>query len=268
MSIHYNTLVIQDNEKITEEIYKLTLFSEIKLDPYPGQFILLCCEDAGTYLSSLVLKRPFSFYKLIDNNTFEVVVRANGNGTKKLVSLEKGSRISFLGPLGNPPPLVDICNKYPNGISLVGGGMGIIPLVLMAQCFSVGKYRRVSAYVGFKKADEFSQMIIRDLHISIHWSNIQTAYEDEYKPTLYSGTVLDLFDEYNDTITTPIFTCGPELMMEYLHKRCNDQDEKFPCYCFMERRMACGIGACHSCDVNGKSVCKDGPCIESKYIFK
>lgn len=265
MSIRYNTLVILKNEEIVEGIHKLTLTTGIDLKILPGQFILLDCVKSSDRhkVMSYLLKRPFSFYKLIDNYTFEIIVRVKGEGTRNLVSLEKGSEINFLGPLGTPPPLSDICQKYPEGISLVGGGMGIIPLVLLAQCFSVCKYRRAYAYLGFKTHDAFSNMVHMDIYKLIQWTNVESSYED-----IDNETAIDVFNNFNDKITTPIFTCGPEPMMEAVHKRCIEQENKFPCFCFMEKRMACGIGICHSCNVNGKSVCKDGPCIESKYIFK
>jgi len=265
MSIYYNTLVILNNEEITKEIYKLTLTSGINLKILPGQFILLDCVKVSdkNRVTSPILKRPFSFYKLIDNYTFEIIVRVKGDGTRNLVNLEKGSEINFLGPLGNPPPLTDLCKNYPGGISLIGGGMGTVPLVLLAQCFNVCKYRRAYAYLGFKTRDAFSDMVHKDIYKLIQWTNIESSYED-----VDNETALDVFNIFNDKIETPIFTCGPEPMMEAIHKRCEKQENRLPCYCFMERRMACGIGVCHSCNVNGKSVCKDGPCIESKYIFK
>lgn len=273
MSIHYDSLKVIENTAVTKEIHKLTLRTDIKIDPYPGQFIMIDTvkNRNGNYnCLGPILKRPFSFYKLIDDNTFEIVFRINGRGTELLSKVEPEDELKFLGPLGNPIPLIDIYMKYyPNGISLVGGGMGIVPLVFLAQGLNTIKYRRVGAYIGFKTSNEFSQMIVRDLHKLIHWSNIFPAYEDlesESAGFEIRGTAIDSFNHYDGSTDTTIFVCGQEQMMEHFHN--HYRYSNFPCYCFVERHMACGIGVCHGCNINGKTVCKDGPCLESKYVFK
>ena len=58
-----------------------------------------------------------------------------------------------------------------------------------------------------------------------------------------------------------VIVCGPEIMMRGIYKVCQEFDVK--CQVSLEKRMACGLGACLSCSVdtiNGrKKVCKDGP---------
>lgn len=44
-----------------------------------------------------------------------------------------------------------------------------------------------------------------------------------------------------------IMTCGPEIMMKVLYKKCKDMKAAAPVYVSMENRMACGIGACLVC---------------------
>jgi len=277
MTIHYNTAIVVNNEKITEDIHKLTLVSKVKLNPYPGQFIMIDTIKNHNNYNHLgpILKRPFSFYRLLDDSTFEIMFRVKGDGTILLSEVEVNDELKFLGPLGKPIDIYGICG--PDGsqtISLVGGGIGIVPLMFLAQGMNFMKYRRINVYLGFHTNDEFTKMCLRDFCRYTHFSNVVWAMDTERGNSYLKGTVVDLYKDLNTPTTNdddiwvdgPIFVCGPEPMMEYFHNL--TKDTKYPCYCFVERRMACGIGVCHSCNINGKTVCKDGPCLESKYIFE
>lgn len=277
MTIYYNTAIVVENEKITEDIFKLKLVSKVKLDPYPGQFIMIDTVKNHNGYNHLgpILKRPFSFYKLIDDSTFEIMFRIKGDGTRLLSEVEVNDELKFLGPLGKPIDIYGICGpSHYQMISLVGGGMGIVPLMFLAQGMHFMKYRRINVYLGFHHSDDFSKKCIHDFFRYTHFSNVAWALETERGSSFLKGTSVDLyndlnrsFDDFNDiNVDGPIFVCGPEPMMEYFHNL--TKNTEYSCHCFTERRMACGIGVCHSCNVNGKTVCKDGPCIESKYIFK
>ena len=66
-----------------------------------------------------------------------------------------------------------------------------------------------------------------------------------------------------------IAVCGPSVMMERVAAIAAQHD--IPCEVSLERRMACGLGACLSCAVNTKSgrrkVCKDGPVFSAAEVY-
>ena len=66
-----------------------------------------------------------------------------------------------------------------------------------------------------------------------------------------------------------VITCGPEVMMRKVAAMCAEKD--VTCYCSLEHRMACGIGACLGCSIRTtegmKRVCKDGPVFRADEIF-
>ena len=68
-----------------------------------------------------------------------------------------------------------------------------------------------------------------------------------------------------------IMTCGPEIMMKVLYKKCRSVGAKAPLYVSMENRMACGIGACLVCTckttAGNKRACKDGPVMLGSEVF-
>src|SRR5215471_16299349 len=59
-----------------------------------GQFVNLLLRPGP------LLRRPFSVYRA-DAPWIEIVLRAVGEGTRLLLELREGDRVSALGPLGN-----------------------------------------------------------------------------------------------------------------------------------------------------------------------
>jgi len=66
-----------------------------------------------------------------------------------------------------------------------------------------------------------------------------------------------------------IFACGPEPMMEVLTRKAQGTSAKV--FISMEKRMACGIGACLVCTCSTKygnrKTCKDGPVFAGEDVF-
>ena len=66
-----------------------------------------------------------------------------------------------------------------------------------------------------------------------------------------------------------ILVCGPEIMMRKVADIAKEYN--IECQVSMEKRMACGLGACLSCStdtINGrKKICKDGPIFNAEVVF-
>ena len=66
-----------------------------------------------------------------------------------------------------------------------------------------------------------------------------------------------------------VLCCGPEPMMRAVAKLCDEAGTR--CIVSLERKMACGIGACLGCtchtETGGRCVCKEGPVFDSKEVF-
>ena len=67
-----------------------------------------------------------------------------------------------------------------------------------------------------------------------------------------------------------VVTCGPEIMMRGVAKIAKEHG--IPCEVSLEKRMACGLGACLSCSIDTtdgqrKKVCKDGPVFPAEEVF-
>ena len=66
-----------------------------------------------------------------------------------------------------------------------------------------------------------------------------------------------------------VLTCGPNVMMQGVYRLCAEKG--VPCLASLERKMACGLGACLGCTchtkVGPKTVCQDGPVFPAQEVF-
>ena len=95
-------------------------------DVEPGHFVMVRVSDAGLPL----LRRPFGIYKIdLNKGSFHILYRVVGDGTRLLSEISAGVEIDVLGPLGNGFD-ISLAGESP---LLVGGGVGIPPLFLLAS---------------------------------------------------------------------------------------------------------------------------------------
>ena len=134
---------IISNEKYSEYLYKMVIFSPyICREARPGQFVNIRCAPEGIY--DPLLRRPFSIFDIEEKfNVFSILYSVKGRGTEFMSHLEKGDLIDFIGPLGN---YIDLAGTK-NNVLLIGGGIGIAPLYLLAKQAVVMK-KNVFVIVG------------------------------------------------------------------------------------------------------------------------
>ena len=273
------------------------------------------------------LKRPFGIYRTYERNfghdfysklqldkrlaailytaipdSFEIVYKVldKGVGTNELTRLVKGDHVKILAPLGKVFDFRELVKEELDEIHIVGGGVGIAPLVYLVQVLRVLNFR-VKAFVGvedihtlvYKNANtkgytgsvRDAKIYIDDLKMlglseasDIYVSLLCNTVEEKFNgiKNLFKGSlVTEPYAEYlkkHRHLRIQTFTCGPLPMMEKVHHIAAQYNIK--AYVLMEKRMACGIGVCFSCVcrtlLNGKPqysrVCIDGPIIESNQI--
>lgn len=236
----YKVAKVLQNEKITEDFYLMKV--ETANNAELGQFYMLRAWDRYP-----VLSRPISVFDA-DSDTVSFLYKIVGQGTEILKELKAGNDITVDGPHGNGFPLVK------GKIALVGGGVGIAPLYLAAKKLKAyAPDNKVDIYLGFS-----DQALLTERYETIADNvivNVGGFVTDDIDPCGY---------DY-------IMTCGPEIMMKVLYKKCVSVGAKAPVYVSMENRMACGIGACLVCTCktnNGnKRACKDGPVMLGSEVF-
>lgn len=231
---------ILENQRITDDFYLMKVEEENNAEM--GQFYMLRAWDKYP-----VLSRPISVFDS-DGKTVSFLYKIVGQGTEIFKELKPGDEIKVDGPHGNGFP--DATGK----IALVGGGVGVAPLYLTAKRLKAAKPDAVvDMYLGFS-----GEPMLVDRYEEIADSvtvNVGGFVTDDIDPTKYDV----------------IMTCGPEIMMKVLYKKCVSVGATAPVYVSMENRMACGIGACLVCTCKtkggNKRACKDGPVMLGSEVF-
>jgi len=233
----YSTKTIS-HVQIAKDIFHLVVEKKDE-NILPGQFYMLKAWD-----NSMPLMRPISVYN-VEDKFLHFLYKVIGKGTLFLSSLKEEEKIELLGPLGVGFPYQDVSGK----IALVGGGIGIPPLFETAKQLTK-KGCHVDLFLGYKDelfAFEPFEQVCKNIFIAV-----------ENGTEGYCGFITDIFKAQN---YDAVFTCGPEIMMMKVKELCDTQ--KTPVWLSMERRMACGIGACLVCTCKTtegmKRCCMEGP---------
>ena len=248
-----DTKIVEHNH-ISDNVKELVLFApEIVEQAKPGQFIHLKITDGNEPL----LRRPISIASVdLNNGLLTLIYRIAGNGTKKLATLKQGDVVNCLGPLGNGFAL-DFQKPL-----LVGGGIGMAPLIFLAQRLLPCN---IDILMGGRTKTEMCwhelfQDIVEEIHITTDDGSLGTK-----------GFTVDLLPDLLKTGKYDgIYVCGPHVMMEKVSAIAKEYN--IPCQVSLEKHMACGIGACLSCtcqskDGSRKKVCSDGPVFYAEEVF-
>ena len=232
---------ILSNEQLSRDFFQMK--ANCPNEARMGQFYML--RAWGPYP---VLSRPVSVFDS-DGETVSFLYKVIGEGTKIFSTLKAGEEIALQGPFGGSFP--EVSGK----IALIGGGVGIAPLYLAArQLKAASPNCRVDLYLGFS-----DQELLTDCYRRVADSvtvKVGGFITDAVEPSGYDC----------------LMACGPEPMMLALYKKCKKIGAEEKLYISLEKRMACGVGACLACScgtVDGnKKVCKDGPVFKAKAVFE
>ena len=240
------TGIVTSIVEITDGIYSLWLKQEkIAENAKAGQFVSLYSRDG-----SRLLPRPISICEIHkEEGTLRLVFRVVGAGTEEFSKLNIGDAIEVMGPLGNGFTLEG------KKAILIGGGIGIPPMLQLAKSLDVEK----SVVLGYRNDDLFLKEEFEP------YANVFVSTEDGSVGT--KENVLDAIKEKNMNADI-IFACGPTPMLRGIKKYAEEHGIK--AQLSLEEKMACGIGACLACvckskekdahsNVNNKRICKDGP---------
>lgn len=251
-------------EKLAAEVYRLTVFAPaIAEQAQPGQFVMV---KAGLG-SDPLLRRPFSLHQVSADGKVQIVFKVVGKGTRLLALLQAGDRLDLNGPLGQG-------FKMPtqNKVFLVGGGMGIAPLLFLAkELLARGEERTFKVLLGARNADEF-----RELAANFVALGITPLLATDDGSAGHHGLVTDLLSQEGGEVTDlQVYCCGPTPMMKAVGRICRAKG--WPCQVSLETEMACGVAACLGCAVEKAKccqnteqdylhVCKDGPVFEVREL--
>lgn len=223
----------------------------------PGEFVNIRITDTLDPL----LRRPLSIHA-VKGQTIEVLYEVVGRSTQVLSKKKAGESLDIIGSLGNGFNYQEPRAKSQGSI-LVGGGMGVAPLVFLAK--KIGG-RRATVLIGAKTKNHIHcEKEFKELGCEV-----KVSTDDGSKG--FKGRITGLLKNLlltTDYRLSAIYACGPRPMLKEI--ALISKEKNIPAQISLEEHMACGIGACLGCVVNTKDgykrVCKDGPVFEAKEII-
>ncbi|MBI4721878.1 MAG: tetratricopeptide repeat protein [Candidatus Stahlbacteria bacterium] len=239
---YYLKMKVIKNEKIAPDVVSLTIKDErIATLSKPGQFVNI--RVSNSYFP--LLRRPISVHST-ENDTFKILFKIIGEGTKILSSYKEGDEIDVIGPLGN----FYAYTEYDN-ILIIAGGIGVAPLYFLAtRAKELGS--TITTLIGAKTKNE----VLCETEFAKVGKVLVTTEDGSYS---IKGKVTGLLNPIS--LPEIIFACGPEGMLKAVKMYAHSHF--IPCQVSLERHLACGMGVCLGCAVarskGYKYVCKDGP---------
>ncbi|MDR2842979.1 MAG: dihydroorotate dehydrogenase electron transfer subunit [Spirochaetaceae bacterium] len=226
-------------------------------EPYAGQFFLIKPRRTSVFLA-----RPLSVaaYK---NKRVKFIIAKKGSGSAELCALCIGEEALLTGPLGNTfgSFLQDgICKKA----VLAAGGAGIAPLSFFAGELKQKKIP-FDFFGGF-----ITKASVPVMRSSLRYAQ-KTIITTEDGTSGTKGLIIDFIDTemYSTKNKSIIFCCGPLPMMQALGEKCKQTGTNL--FVSLEKRMACGVGACLGCTVatadGNERCCCEGPVFNAQRII-
>lgn len=245
-----------------------------------GMFVHIGCDI------DIPMRRPISIMRCNpDEGWIEILYKVMGSGLRAFSRCQPGDSFSILGPIGQgfrPIPSRNIA-------LLIGGGVGIPPLIFLAEtlvamnnndnrcCYEPTAFfgseipfpfeltKGQGPMAGIPDQANARLKLTEDIAVPSHLASKAGI------SGCFDGYVTELAAEWLKTLDQAtlnrvmVFACGPNLMLQAVH----DLAQRFelPDQLCVEEYMACGVGGCAGCGMlvhtdKGpamRRVCVDGP---------
>ena len=288
---HRGTIFVEDAELVSQQEfpgqqYVIRLKApKCAAAATPGSFAHLTCDPL------LPMRRPLSIMRArAEEGWIEILFKIVGPGLEALSRQPPGATLSVLGPIGkgfHPSP------RRPKAL-LVGGGVGIPPMVFLAESLIEREDADwqplvlMGSEIPFPFRSRPSTILVPGLPDGA--IACMPLLEERGIPSrlatlagfagCFDGYVTDLAAAWLSSLDRPaleeveMFACGPTPMLQATARVAR----RFgvPCQVSLEEFMACAVGGCAGCAVpvvqgDGslamKRVCVDGPVFDANAVF-
>ena len=285
---HRDTIFLEQAEILEHQCFEGDQYimklqaPECARNALPGSFAHIQVD------SSLPLRRPISIMRTSPADGWVAFLyKAVGNGTRILAGRRAGESLSILAPIGTP---FELHPEHPVPL-LIGGGVGMPPMVFLAQNLAGDNRFHPLVILGSEVPFPFRPQpsrilapampdgVIASMPLLDDWGIPSRLTNLAGFPGCHQGYVTGLarfwLQSLNDEglAEVEIFSCGPHPMLEAVVRLAREFD--LPCQVSLEEYMACGIGGCAGCVVpletgsgrEMKRVCVDGPVFDGRQVF-
>jgi dihydroorotate dehydrogenase electron transfer subunit len=252
--------------------FRLTINAPyIAANAKPGQFIHILPPSEND-----MLRRPLSIMDADrKSGSVTVIYRVIGEGTRIISQVKPGKMLDIIGPLGNGFPIM-----ADKPAILLGGGVGIPPLVFLAKML-MERNADVKAVVGAREPcfiiclDDFTAMGLKpDIFVEDKLAQARDLF-GKSAGRVEEGLITRIFEGFKSRAggNPVIYACGPIPMLKAVAG--HSKKIGLECYVSLENKLACGLGACLGCSIpvrkdgekiEYRRVCTDGPVFDASMV--
>jgi dihydroorotate dehydrogenase electron transfer subunit len=291
---HRDTISVEDGTLLTRQEYPGRQYviriraPRCAATAQPGSFVHLACDPERP------MRRPLSIMRANGREGWiDILYKVIGPGLEALSQQPSGATMSVLGPIGRG----FVPHRERPRALLVGGGVGIPPMVFLAEALKTSRdagEARWQPLVLMGSELEFpfrarpSQILLEGMPAETiacmplldDWGIGSRLASFSGFPGCYHGYVTDLAAHWLASLDArtlgqvELFACGPTPMLQAVARVAR----RFgvPAQVSLEEFMACAVGGCAGCavpvltDGGGlamKRVCVDGPVFDANAVF-
>ncbi len=263
MVIQHPCVPLVENVRLGQDLFRLRFLSGgIASGLRPGNFVHI---RVSSELDPL-FRRPMSVHAC-DRDTFSILFRVIGKGTRLLSELREGDSVDVLGPLGNGFDLPEVDESA----VMVAGGTGVPPLHFLTQRLLArdgNRHDKVIFLCGISSAKDIP------LAETAEGLGVQFSLSSDDGSVGHRGFVTDLLGAHLREVVpaaTRVYSCGPDQMLRAVSMLCAEHSVR--CQVSLEGNMPCGIGTCLGCVVRSsgsteeyRRICVEGPVFNSSEV--
>ena len=287
---HRNTIFVEDAPVLEQTAFAADQFvlrlraPKCAARATPGSFVHLTCDP------SVPMRRPLSIMRADPKaGWIEVLYKVVGSGLRHLSTRRAGDSVSAMGPIGTgfvPHP------DKPRTL-LVGGGVGIPPMVFLAERLRDARDAKwqplvlMGSEIPFPFRARPSTLLVPGIPAGViacmplldDWGIASRLASFADFPGCFHGYVTSLASTWLATLAraeleqVELFACGPTPMLKAAAAVAREFN--IACQVSLEEFMACAVGGCAGCTVlvqteagpAMKRVCVDGPVFDARAVF-
>ena len=287
---HRGSICLEDGELLSQQAYAGEQYviriraPKCAARAVPGSFAHLSVDD------DIPMRRPLSIMRAdAQAGWIEILYKVVGPGLAALARRRIGDSLSVLGPIGRG------FTTHPSRSRplLIGGGVGIPPMVFLAESLrddSRADWQPLvlmGSEIPFPFQTRPSTILVPGVPAGViaamplldGWGVASRLASRSGFPGCFDGFVTELAAAWLASLDATalaeveIFACGPTPMLEATARLA----ARFglPCQVSLEEFMACAVGGCAGCAVRVKTasgvamkrVCVDGPVFDGSAVF-